>query len=168
MPKKKNNKKNIKKRKTVKKVIVKNKLTINEKKNEKNILKTLVLIVVFLSILFLIVYMIDIEQNDGKLLGNAINFEEGGTGNIVISVLIGFVILAIVAGVGFVFFEKERAHKELEKEKQKRVTDVNTLIQLNKYIAQTMSMGYNKDKIKRTLINEGWNPGIIEKVFSNK
>ena len=80
-------------------------------------------------------------------------------------ILITLIVLAILGGIGFVFYEKERAHKVLHEEKKQTTLEENSLNRLQSYINQTLEEGYTEAQIRQRLVSEGWNMKVLNDIF---
>jgi hypothetical protein len=81
------------------------------------------------------------------------------------AVIITIVILGILGGIGFVFYEMKRSHGALQQEKGQKTIEDQSIVRLQSYVRQTLQQGYNKDQIRQTLLNEGWSQNTINKVL---
>ena len=81
-------------------------------------------------------------------------------------IIIFIIVLGILGGAGFVFYEKGRAHKAFHQEKKQKTLENQSMMRLKSYVTQTLQQGYAKEQIRQELLKEGWNPGILNKLFS--
>ncbi|MBW2981256.1 hypothetical protein KY343_00105 [Candidatus Woesearchaeota archaeon] len=80
-------------------------------------------------------------------------------------ILITIIIIGILGGIGFVFYEIKRSHGSLQQEKTQRGLDQQSFMRLQSYVKQTLEQGYTKEQIRQTLLNEGWPSNLINKVI---
>ncbi len=90
--------------------------------------------------------------------------EPGGASSLSIIITI-IVILGILGGIGFVFYEMKRSHGALQQEKQQKTLEDQSFMRLQSYVKQTLEQGYTKNQIRKALLNEGWSQNIINKVL---
>jgi hypothetical protein len=80
-------------------------------------------------------------------------------------IIITAIVLIIFGGIGFVIYEMKRSHTSLQQEKQQRTLEDQSLTRLQSYVQQTLQQGYTKEQIRQTLLREGWQKNIVNKVF---
>jgi len=81
------------------------------------------------------------------------------------AVVITIVILGILGGIGFVYYEMKTSHIYLKQEKAHGSLNQQSYARLQSYVKQTLEQGYTKAQIRQTLINEGWNQNTVNQVL---
>ena len=89
--------------------------------------------------------------------------ETGGLGWVYI--IIALIVLGGLGGLGFIIFEKKRAHLSLHQEKQHHKLEDQSMQRLQSYVKQTLEQGYTKAQVKQALLNEGWSPRLVNNVI---
>ena len=80
-------------------------------------------------------------------------------------VMIAIIVLALGGGVGFVFYEREKAHSALHEERKQKTLGDESFVRLQSYVRQTLQLGYTKEQIRNRLLEEGWSQNIVEQVL---
>ncbi|MBW2996230.1 hypothetical protein KY332_02910 [Candidatus Woesearchaeota archaeon] len=82
-----------------------------------------------------------------------------------IYIIITIIVLGLAGGLGFVIYERERAHKSLQQEKQQPKLEDQSFIRLQSYVKQTLDQGYTREQIRAVLLREGWSQSVINKAL---
>ena len=71
----------------------------------------------------------------------------------------------IFGGIGFAVYEIEKSHHNLTGEKQKKRIMGESRQKLKNYIEMTRKDGFSKPKIKKRLLEEGWQKELIDDIM---
>ena len=80
-------------------------------------------------------------------------------------IVLSIIVLSILGGLGFVFYERRRSHSVLNQEKQQSSLEQQSMIRLQSYVRQTLQQGYTQEQVIQSLLREGWSQNIINKTI---
>ena len=108
------------------------------------------------------------EKVNKSILGNAFNYLSfiKLSGVIWIYATVILAVVFILAGAGYVFYEKSRSSNSLRSEMKKKTLEGGSLIRLHNYVTHSLAAGYSPERIEQRLLEEGWSKSIVEDIFS--
>lgn len=79
-------------------------------------------------------------------------------------VIIFFVLLVLLGGFGFAFYEIRKSSANLSIEKQSTNLSPESAQNMQNYFHRNISQGFHTDHVKQMLVNEGWNHRSVNRV----
>lgn len=107
------------------------------------------------------------EKAKKNILGKASLFFSSikSTGSIWVYLIIASTIIFILAGTGFVYYEKTRSSSALRSEMKKKALEGDSLKSLHNYVIHSLASGYSPERIEQRLLEEGWSKSIVESML---